>query len=461
MAVAPCCEWLGTTAYAVVQEAVPPHHRTVLAPLRRVTDGHVRVTRSRCNTPITGPSFPTRCPIWQADPATRGRDTGGSRRGVGGVARPCTPHRHHTHHTQHRHHRRRRHHRLHRHNRQHRHRRPRRRATHACAGAAPNPARPHSATAGTASSPQSPRHSPSAERTPSPPPRARPTSHPRSTRWSTTSSPPSPAASVNGSPDAAPKRSCSPATSPPWKAPAPNGPPANPSPTAKPAAPSDTPKSPPATSARTATPSTAPTHPLPLLYGDARPLRRTRSRPDHREGLNHPRCRRTRRTHRTHPPPPAPASPKPWTPRCAKRAGSPAAGTSGAPNNGPTPCAPTSPPCGHQHAVFPAAVEAWAEFGGLRITGPAPGRQTAPAPVTIDPLSGLHLARTLADLGRALDTEIAPLGDEGDGRALLAIDTEGRIYSIDHTGDWYLGHDIDQGLTTLITGLNAARLGSG
>ncbi|WP_405713425.1 MULTISPECIES: SUKH-3 domain-containing protein [unclassified Streptomyces] len=115
-------------------------------------------------------------------------------------------------------------------------------------------------------------------------------------------------------------------------------------------------------------------------------------------------------------------------------------------------------PAGHQHAVFPAAVEAWAEFGGLRITASAPGRQIAPAPVRIDPLSGLHLARTLGDLGRALETEVSPLGEEGDGQAVLAIDTEGRVYSIDHTGDWYLGPDIDQALATLITGIQPDRL---
>lgn len=117
-------------------------------------------------------------------------------------------------------------------------------------------------------------------------------------------------------------------------------------------------------------------------------------------------------------------------------------------------------PAGHRHAVFPAAVEAWAEFGGLRITGPAPGRQTAPNPLHIDPLAGLHLARTLADLGRALNTEIAPLGEEGDNQALLAIDTDGRVYSIDHTGDWYLGSTIDQALTALVTGLQPLRLGA-
>ncbi|MEV5259933.1 SUKH-3 domain-containing protein [Streptomyces anulatus] len=117
-------------------------------------------------------------------------------------------------------------------------------------------------------------------------------------------------------------------------------------------------------------------------------------------------------------------------------------------------------PAGHQHAVFPAAVEAWAEFGGLRITASAPGRHIAPAAVRIDPLSGLHLARTLGDLGRALETEVSPLGAEGEEQAVLAIDTEGRVYSIDHTGDWFLGQDIDEALATLITGTQPARLTS-
>lgn len=115
-------------------------------------------------------------------------------------------------------------------------------------------------------------------------------------------------------------------------------------------------------------------------------------------------------------------------------------------------------PAGHRHAVFPAAVEAWAEFGGLRVTGPGGGRQIAPAAVLLDPLAGLHMARTLGDLGRALDTEIAPLGEEGDHRAVLAIDAEGRVYGLDHTGDWFLGHDIDTALSTLITGAQPTRL---
>ncbi|AYG82380.1 hypothetical protein DWB77_04554 [Streptomyces hundungensis] len=115
-------------------------------------------------------------------------------------------------------------------------------------------------------------------------------------------------------------------------------------------------------------------------------------------------------------------------------------------------------PAGHRHTVFPAAVEAWAEFGGLHLTSPGPGRRNAPATLRFDPLAGLHLARTLADLGRALDTDIAPLGEEGDQQAVLAIDTGGRVYSLDHTGDWYLGPDIDHALTTLITGTQPIRL---
>ncbi|WP_225838181.1 SUKH-3 domain-containing protein [Streptomyces sp. NK08204] len=118
-------------------------------------------------------------------------------------------------------------------------------------------------------------------------------------------------------------------------------------------------------------------------------------------------------------------------------------------------------PAGHTHAVFPAAVEAWAEFGGLRISPTGPGRQVAPALLHLDPLHGLHLARTLGDLGRALGTELCPLGAETDTGALLAIDTEGRVYALDHTGDWYVGPDIDRALTALVTGITPARLTAG
>ncbi|MFD9433794.1 SUKH-3 domain-containing protein [Streptomyces sp. NPDC060002] len=118
-------------------------------------------------------------------------------------------------------------------------------------------------------------------------------------------------------------------------------------------------------------------------------------------------------------------------------------------------------PAGHRHAVFPAAVEAWAEFGGLTIAPTGPGRQVAPTTVHLDPLHGLHLARTLVDLGRALDTEVAPLGAEADTQGILAIDAEGRVYALDHTGDWYLGLDIDRALGALASGIEPVRLTAG
>ncbi|MFI6037615.1 SUKH-3 domain-containing protein [Streptomyces sp. NPDC051315] len=118
-------------------------------------------------------------------------------------------------------------------------------------------------------------------------------------------------------------------------------------------------------------------------------------------------------------------------------------------------------PAGHRHAVFPAAVEAWAEFGGLRITPTGPGRQIAPVAIELDPLHGLHMARTLGDLGRALDTDVSPLGGETDSQALLAIDAAGRVYALDHTGDWYLGPDIDQALGALVSGIQPVRLTAG
>ncbi|MCG0069984.1 SUKH-3 domain-containing protein, partial [Streptomyces tricolor] len=82
-------------------------------------------------------------------------------------------------------------------------------------------------------------------------------------------------------------------------------------------------------------------------------------------------------------------------------------------------------------------------------------------PGRVDPVPGRHLARSLGDLGRALGTELCPLGEETDTAALLAIDTEGRVYTIDHTGDWYVGPDIDHALSTLITGVQPVRLTAG
>ncbi|MFG3260315.1 SUKH-3 domain-containing protein [Streptomyces sp. NPDC048172] len=115
-------------------------------------------------------------------------------------------------------------------------------------------------------------------------------------------------------------------------------------------------------------------------------------------------------------------------------------------------------PSGHRHAVFPAAVEVWAEFGGLHIAPSGPGRHIAPTSVHVDPLRGLHAARTLSAFGRALETEVCPLGAEGDGESLLVVDAAGRVYSLDPSGDWYLGPDFDTALSALLMGITPSRL---
>jgi hypothetical protein len=103
-------------------------------------------------------------------------------------------------------------------------------------------------------------------------------------------------------------------------------------------------------------------------------------------------------------------------------------------------------------------VEAWAEFGGIAVDLVGAGAHQARTPFAVDPMRGLHQPRTLADLGRALDTTVAPLGEENGGQALLVIDAFGRVYSLDHTGEWYLGPTVDHAVSTLILGLAPERL---
>jgi hypothetical protein len=51
-----------------------------------------------------------------------------------------------------------------------------------------------------------------------------------------------------------------------------------------------------------------------------------------------------------------------------------------------------------------------------------------------------------------------PLGVEGDHDALLAVDEQGRVFALDHAGEWFLGDTVADALRTLVTGAQPARV---
>ncbi|WP_051569586.1 SUKH-3 domain-containing protein [Cryptosporangium arvum] len=113
---------------------------------------------------------------------------------------------------------------------------------------------------------------------------------------------------------------------------------------------------------------------------------------------------------------------------------------------------------GSRHVPFPAAEAALAEFGGIFVRQDEPGVQLRRRPFALDPTMAAATAATLGDLGRLLGVQLFPLGVEGDGDAVLAIDERGRVFAVDHAGEWFLGPSLDAALTTLITGLEPPRV---
>ncbi|WP_432985995.1 SUKH-3 domain-containing protein [Dactylosporangium sp. CA-233914] len=115
-------------------------------------------------------------------------------------------------------------------------------------------------------------------------------------------------------------------------------------------------------------------------------------------------------------------------------------------------------PSGHQHTVVPAAMAAFAEFGGLTVSAAGAGAAVARSGIVFDPLRGLHSASTLAGLGELIGARLTPIGEEESGAALLAVDDRGRVFVLDHTADWYAGASVDEAITTLVAGRLPARL---
>ena len=115
-------------------------------------------------------------------------------------------------------------------------------------------------------------------------------------------------------------------------------------------------------------------------------------------------------------------------------------------------------PDGRSHTIVPPAVEVFARYGGVEIPAGEEGRQVAPGGFRLDPGRVQATVATLAALGSALHTKLTPIGDEGGGTGLLAIDGDGRVFVVDHTGEWFLGDTIEDALTTLVLGIQPARI---
>jgi hypothetical protein len=119
---------------------------------------------------------------------------------------------------------------------------------------------------------------------------------------------------------------------------------------------------------------------------------------------------------------------------------------------------------GRAHAFFPAALAALARFGGVRVEPVGEGEDVAPSGFALDPLLALHTVETLAALATRIGAPLTPLGVElGGGSpenavAVLAIDERGRVFTLDHTGEWFLGESIEAALSTLVLGRLPARI---
>ncbi|MFE3680098.1 SUKH-3 domain-containing protein [Streptomyces griseus] len=101
--------------------------------------------------------------------------------------------------------------------------------------------------------------------------------------------------------------------------------------------------------------------------------------------------------------------------------------------------------------LFPAAEQALRAFHGLRVSPVGPGRSVAATGCVVDPTEARSALRPFMLLGESLGSRMFPFG-RTDADALLAVDEQGRLFSIDHGGRWLLGRTVREGLTALSEG---------
>lgn len=107
--------------------------------------------------------------------------------------------------------------------------------------------------------------------------------------------------------------------------------------------------------------------------------------------------------------------------------------------------------------LFPAAEEALRGHHGLRVAPSGPGRDVAPTGAVVDPREARYTAGSFRRLRERIGLRLFPLG-RTTADAPLAVDELGRLFVVDHGGDWLLGESVPEGLSALARGRMPVRL---
>jgi hypothetical protein len=112
----------------------------------------------------------------------------------------------------------------------------------------------------------------------------------------------------------------------------------------------------------------------------------------------------------------------------------------------------------HRHIPFAAAHRLLTDFPGVVCGRRGPGQRHWIRVFDIDPSSAAQTADVLADFATVVGARLFPIGSEGKGDSVLAVDEYGRIFALDQGGEWFLGDDIDTAIVNLVTGGPTARV---
>jgi hypothetical protein len=113
-----------------------------------------------------------------------------------------------------------------------------------------------------------------------------------------------------------------------------------------------------------------------------------------------------------------------------------------------------------RYEPIPAAMAVFREFGGLSSLDNSPGITAAKTPFTIFPAGDNDLTEFAIDvqlLGERVGERVFQIGEVERGMGALLVDEVGRVFVCGPV-DLYLGSDIHEGLTRLLTGIKAQRL---